>query len=64
MQGFKDKHKIEEYALLSDARKTAAAWGVRGFPKSFVVGKDGKVLWSGHPMSPDFEKAISGALGK
>lgn len=44
--------------------KTASEYGVTGIPQAFVVGRDGKLVWRGHPSSADFEKAIAEALGK
>ncbi len=41
---------------VDDARKTSDAYmgkGAGGIPCSFVVGKDGTVLWKGHPMDLD-----------
>ena len=61
---FKDKHKLDTVFLLSDADQSAKAYGVRGYPHAFVVGKDGKVVWRGHPMSPEFAKSIEAALAK
>lgn len=60
---FKEKHKVgDEVAYVSDALASAKAYGVEGYPTAFVVGKDGKVLFRGHPMSQDFEKALEAAL--
>lgn len=59
---FKEKHKIEEYALLSDAQNTAKAYGVQGYPTMFLVAKDGKVLWKGHFEDDELHKAIETAL--
>ena len=59
---FKEKHAIEEYALLSDARATATAFGVKGYPTMFLVGKDGKVLWKGHFEDAALIKAIETAV--
>lgn len=61
---FKEKHKIEEYALLSDARPTATAYGVKGYPTMFLVGKDGKVAWKGHFEDDSLHQAIEAALAK
>jgi hypothetical protein len=33
--------------------KPAGDWGVQGIPKTFIIGPDGSVLWSGHPASID-----------
>lgn len=62
VKAFKEKHKIEEYALLSDARATATAYGVKGYPTLFLVGKDGKVLWKGHFENEEMVKALEAGL--
>ncbi len=59
---FKEKHTIEEYALLSDAQATAAAFGVQAYPTLFLVGKDRKVLWKGHFENEEMIKALEAAL--
>jgi peroxiredoxin len=61
---FKEKHDITEYALLSDARATAQAYGAKAFPTMFLVGTDGKVLWKGHFKDDALVKAIETALPK
>lgn len=45
---------------VDDAGRTAINWGVYGVPETFLVGKDGKIVYK-HvgPLSPD---AITGAL--
>lgn len=50
------------YALACSS-SSSAAYGVRGIPHAFVIGKDGKILWRGHPMSGQFKPAIDRALG-
>jgi thiol-disulfide isomerase/thioredoxin len=42
----------------SDAGKK---YDVTGIPAAFVVGKDGAILWSGHPMN-GLDKALAAAL--
>jgi len=37
-------------------------YGVRGIPHAYVIGKDGTVVWKGHPLSDNFEQAIHKAL--
>lgn len=64
VEKFKAKHKIEEYALVAGARNTAKAYGVKGYPTAFIVGKDGKILSQGHPASAAFIKQIEAALAK
>jgi thiol-disulfide isomerase/thioredoxin len=43
--------------------RTGQDYGVQGIPSAFVIGKDGKIAWSGHPMS-GLEAAIDQALSK
>lgn len=37
-------------------------YSVRSIPSTFIVGRNGKVVWQGHPMQPDFEPALVNAL--
>ena len=51
-----DKGDTMNYSVAVDpARKVSKgymqAFGVRGIPHAFVVGKDGNLLWHGHPMA-------------
>jgi thiol-disulfide isomerase/thioredoxin len=39
-------------------------YGVTGIPHAFIIGRDGKVLWSGQPSEDDFEKTILSQLDK
>lgn len=65
VKAFIEKYKITEYAIVSDARKTAAAFKNRGVPSLYLVGKDGKVAWKGHRTDdPALTTAIEKALGK
>ncbi|MFM1770586.1 MAG: Cytochrome c biosis protein CycY [Verrucomicrobiota bacterium] len=47
--------KMDYVVACDDARKTSEgymkAYGQGGIPTAFIVGKDGKVLWFGHPMA-------------
>src|SRR5262249_8110017 len=39
------------YAVFHDTKgSTIAAYGIRGFPTAYLIGKDGKVIWEGNPM--------------
>mmetsp|Transcript_21619 Transcript_21619/g.67982 ORF Transcript_21619/g.67982 Transcript_21619/m.67982 type:complete len:208 (-) Transcript_21619:27-650(-) len=38
--------------------------GARGIPHAFVVDKDGTIVYSGHPMQPDFEKAVNNVVSE
>lgn len=44
-----------EYLVAVDSQGSAeqnymAAFGIRGIPHAFVVGRDGKIVYNGHPM--------------
>jgi thiol-disulfide isomerase/thioredoxin len=43
----------------SDSGRT---YGVTGIPRVFLVDTKGQVVWEGHPMQPEFEKAIEEQL--
>jgi thiol-disulfide isomerase/thioredoxin len=42
-------------------REYMQKYGVQGIPHAFVVGKDGKIVYQGHPADPKFEPAIVAA---
>lgn len=51
-----DEQKKMEYAVAIDReghvhKGYMEAFGVRGIPHAFIVGKDGTLLWHGHPMA-------------
>jgi len=71
--GYESKAKLEPYAkrykidwpiALEPTKKAQKAYGVRGFPSSFVIAPDGKVAWKGHPASKDLESVIQSLLSK
>lgn len=49
---FARKHKMQYNVGVDDNRATHALYmkGVPGIPHAFVVGRDGKIAWHGHPM--------------
>ncbi len=54
--GQMDEQKKMEYAVAIDREGQVhkgymEAFGVRGIPHAFIVGKDGTLLWHGHPMA-------------
>eukprot|EP00191_Tetraselmis_sp_GSL018_P014477 CAMPEP_0177584202 /NCGR_PEP_ID=MMETSP0419_2-20121207/3769_1 /TAXON_ID=582737 /ORGANISM="Tetraselmis sp., Strain GSL018" /LENGTH=201 /DNA_ID=CAMNT_0019073723 /DNA_START=229 /DNA_END=831 /DNA_ORIENTATION=+ len=58
-----------DYSVASDARgdcqrKLAGPAGVRGIPHAFVVGADGTIRFSGHPLDPGFASAVDGAVAE
>lgn len=63
------KAKIAEFVkkmkmdyIVGTGSKSSKEYGVTGIPTAFIIGKDGKVLWSGHPMN-GMDKALDKALG-
>jgi len=51
-----DEQKKMEYAVAIDREGQVhkgymEAFGVRGIPHAFIVGRDGNLLWHGHPMA-------------
>lgn len=55
---------VSEYAMLSDAQDTFDAYHVQQFPAAFLVGKDGKIHWSGHHLDSDVEAEIEKLLAQ
>ena len=57
--------KMDYVVACDEDRKTSegymAAYGQGGIPTAFIVGKDGKVMWFGHPMS-ELEETIQAVL--
>ena len=53
---------VYSVGLDDPAGSVAKAWmdasGTDGIPTVFVIGKDQRIWWIGHPMDPDIEKAI------
>jgi thiol-disulfide isomerase/thioredoxin len=47
---------------IDDNNKTTAAWmeaaGQKGIPCSFIVGKDNRIAYIGHPMDDEFERIL------
>jgi len=68
VKGFVEKMGDKmDYTVALDASGAADAeiymrTGARGIPHALVVGADGRVAFSGHPMEPGFEAAIGAAL--
>lgn len=55
---FAEKMKMT-YAI-GTGSKSFQTYGIRGIPHAYVVGRDGKILWHGHPMG-GLEAAIESA---
>ncbi len=42
--------------------EAGAAYGVTGIPHAFLIGRDGKLIWHGHPAGDDFVQLLEAAL--
>ncbi|MCX7846770.1 MAG: TlpA family protein disulfide reductase [bacterium] len=49
--------------IVGTGSSSARDYGVRGIPHTVVIGKDGQLVWRGHPMS-GLDQAIEAALGR
>ena len=65
------REKVEPFAkqlnmtyAVGGGSPSLAAYGVKGIPTAFVVDTTGTVVWTGHPMSDLFVKAIEDQLKK
>ena len=65
--GFLAKVPAKFQIVFDASGQTPTAWAVSGMPTSYLVGRDGKVLWQhlgfNQADSPDLEAAIKTALG-
>jgi thiol-disulfide isomerase/thioredoxin len=61
----KQANNMAYTVAIDDGGKTSkgymTAYGQNGIPHAFIVGKNGKIVWHGHPMD-GLEKAIDKAL--
>lgn len=55
------QHPFPTYPIGLDHNNCTKGYPREGIPAAFVVGKDGKIVWQGHPMS-GLDKAIEDAL--
>ena len=47
---FRKKLPMDYNVALDKESKLSEKFGIEGIPHAFVVGKDGKIVWQGHPM--------------
>jgi len=58
-----DRPREQQMHYVVGAGSTAVRdYGVTGIPAAFVIDRDGKLVWSGHPSTPEFEEAIVKAI--
>jgi thiol-disulfide isomerase/thioredoxin len=60
IKGFVKKQDMKY--IVGAGSKSGRAYGVRGIPTAFIIGKDGKLLWQGHPMN-GLDKALEKTVG-
>lgn len=39
------------HPIVIESSDSASSFGIGGFPSSYLIGPDGKIVWSGHPAS-------------
>jgi hypothetical protein len=66
-----ERGPVEEFAAGRGDGMSYAIWmessafedyGVAAIPFAFVIGRDGKLRWSGHPSQAEFDAAIRSVL--
>lgn len=64
LREFMAQHKMAYPVGVDTAGVVAEHYPSRGIPNATVVGKNGKVYWTGHPMSMDqpLQEAVEGAV--
>lgn len=54
--------KTEMHYALGTGSQLSRRYGVTGIPHAFIVGRDGKLRWHGHPGVPEFDAQVEKAL--
>jgi hypothetical protein len=64
IKDFQSKTKMD-YAVLSEDVDSMVAFGVDAAPSLYIVGRDGKIRWSGtSEEDPGFDQELEKALAK
>lgn len=61
VEDFQKKLPMDYTVALDEGGKVSKEFGITGIPHAVLVGKDGKIIWTGHPMQlkdADIEKAL------
>ena len=63
-----EEHLAEEgipFPVLHDTDgEVCGRFGILGYPTAYLIGRDGRVIWEGHPGDvPNHERMIEAALG-
>ena len=49
--------------IVGTGSTSGSDYGVTGIPTAFIIGKDGTVVWSGHPLTEAFAKKLGETVG-
>jgi len=52
-----------KYAVGTGSR-TASAYGITGIPQAFVIGRDSRLVWRGHPQDQAFDAILKALLDR
>jgi len=52
-----------DYTVVVDSTRTMnkqymEKYSIQGIPHAFIIGKDRRIVWNGHPMESDFESNL------
>ena len=59
VEHFRDQTPMNYTVALDSNQALAAAFGVQTIPQAWLMDKDGRVVWSGHPMELDDQTITS-----
>lgn len=59
---FTRKNRVEYPVGLDKEGAVIEAYGVDGIPEAFVLDRQGRLLWAGHPADEGFDRAVKLAL--
>lgn len=62
VEAFVERHRVRYPIGLDVDGAAGSAYGVRGIPKAFVYDREGELVWAGHPLDPQFDRAVGEAL--
>ncbi len=54
--------RTEMNYIIGTGSETIRDYGVTGIPHAFLIGRDGTLIWKGHPAQDELERAIAKAL--
>lgn len=61
VDGFRKTLPMDYTVAIDDGGKLSEKFGITGIPQAFIVDKNGKIVWQGHPMELK-EDAIEAVL--